>query len=93
MSDMAAGIPIGMAIGIGAGVGIGIKQARDNLREYVEQNAIILQDQTGQSIPIETFLDEAMETENPKTKKILRVFLVLGIATFVLGVAVYFFMK
>jgi len=93
MSDMVSGIPVGLAVGIGAGLVVGKTQARDSVKKYVEHNAITIQDQTGEPIPIETFLKEAMDTEDQQAKKILRVFLIIGAILFVLGLAVYFVMK
>tara|TARA_Y100000294_G_scaffold153415_1_gene152322 strand:- start:15 stop:332 length:318 start_codon:yes stop_codon:yes gene_type:complete len=90
MSEMAVGIPIGVAIGIGTGVAVGKKKARDELREYAEQQTITIQDREGQPVPIDTFLSEAMGGEDAKSRKTIRVLLALGVLLFLLGVVVYF---
>lgn len=89
MSDMATGIPIGLAAGIGAGMGIGLQKARKDLRTYAQQNAITIQDQTGQTISIDQFLNDALGAENLRSKTLLTVLLGIGIALFLIGVIVY----
>ena len=60
MSDIASGIPIGLAIGIGTGIAIGKKKALDDLRKYSEQHNITVQNQEGQPVSIDDFIDEAL---------------------------------
>ena len=90
MSNIAAGIPIGLAIGLGTGIGIGKKKAHDSLREYSEQHNITIQNEEGQPVSIDDFLDEALRMSDTRNKKVLFIIsLVLGLLL-LLGIVVFF---
>ena len=96
MSDIGAGIPIGMSIGIGAGIGIGKKGARDeiskSIREFSSTNKITIEDLNGKSVSTEEFITEVIG-KHEMNKKLTIVLLVAGTVLLLLGVLVFFLMK
>ena len=97
MSNMATGIPVGLAIGIGAGFASGKKQARDeiekNVREFLLNHTITIKDQNGQSLSIDEFIITILK-EAGMGKKV-KLGIIIGVSVLVLGLAAFllFYLK
>ncbi len=89
--SFAAGIGAGIAIGIGSGMAIGHKKAAEDLRQYTEAHNITIQDETGQPIPLDDFLDAALKSKAKKNQKLILILsLVLGVMM-LLGIVAYLY--
>ena len=92
MSDMAIGIPIGLAIGIGTGIATGKKKARAELRDYMQMNAISIQDRDGRPVMIDDLLGTALGADDAVNKKTAIIGIALGVAA-LLAVAVFLLVR
>jgi hypothetical protein len=93
MSDgggFAVGIGAGMASGMAIGLAGGRKKAREDILKYSASRAITVRDQSGEELPMEQFLDEALPTEKKSRAGII---VLLAGLVIVLGIAVFIFLS
>jgi len=97
-----AGFAIGLSCGIGSGIACGIasgkKLASDEfqkkVREYFEQNDIIIQSKKGELISIESFINEVSgSSQAEKIKKISPIIIVIIGVLVCLGLITLFLFK
>ena len=85
----------GMGAGIGCGVAIGIstakKQTCQQIREYVESNAIRIQDASGAEVDIDTLLARAVTDRSMADGKKAALVILLLLGFVVLAVLAYRF--
>ena len=88
----AVGMGAGFGSGMAVGIGIGKKTATDEFEKYIRSNNLRIQSSDGREIPVEDFINIAVNTEsNEKKKKI--VFAVLaGVLLLGVFVALFVFM-
>lgn len=95
--SMAAGIPIGIGVGFAAGLASGKKQARDvierNLHDLTERHTITIQNQAGQLVSIDEFLNEALSGYDEKHRKSYIAMMIIGVLLFLVGVTVFFMLR
>jgi len=98
MSDLAAGIPIGMSIGIGAGIAIGKKSAQKEMAKKIQElNAthdIKVKKASGQYMAIEEFIEAigaVKETSEDKNKMLIIV--AIGILVLLGGILAFFMVQ
>jgi hypothetical protein len=90
--NIGAGIGAGFAIGLGAGMVAGRKKAGDDLRNYIETTNITIRDGSGESMPVDDFLSQALGAHAGGNKKIqVIICILLGILA-LLGL-VFFLMR
>ena len=87
--NFSTGIGAGFAIGFAAGIAAGRNQAGKILRSYVENNNLTVMNSTGEIIPTEELLNEALKTDLNRTQKVWVLSMVLGL-TLLLGIVVFF---
>lgn len=87
--NFSTGIGAGFAIGFAAGIAAGRNQAGKILRSYVENNNLTVMNSTGEIIPTEELLNEALKTDFNRTQKVWALSMVLGL-TLLLGIVVFF---
>ena len=75
--------PLPVPIVPGSETGAHAKRTRDKLRDYVEQNGIIIRDSRGRVIEIDELLDEALGSE----QKVPKAVVIIGIGLLVLLIA------
>ena len=98
MSDLAAGIPIGMSIGIGAGIGIGSKKAKkeiaQQIREMSSTHDIKIKKPDGQYLAIDDFINElgAGDSGKEEQNKTLIV-TAIGILILLAGILAFFLIQ
>ena len=84
--SMAVGIPIGFGAGLAVGIASGRQSAREHLRDYAGREQITILDGTGQAIPVEVFLDQALSHELGTNRKWVIVALSATVGILVLGI-------
>jgi hypothetical protein len=84
------GISTGLAMGIGAGMAIGQKAARDRANRFLQTHNITLQDEWGETIASEEFVERAFGADLDRKRKPLLIALVAGLLLLVLFTTVFF---
>ena len=84
--SMAVGIPLGFGAGIAVGIASGRQSAREHLRDYAERQQITILDGTGQVIPVEAFLDQALRQDLGTNRKWVGIALVATVGVLALGI-------
>jgi len=59
--DVITGLATGLALGIGIGLLAGKRHARDMLCTFLRRNDLTIRDSTGRPVPLEKFLETALE--------------------------------
>ncbi|MFC1544793.1 hypothetical protein ACFL4X_01365 [Gemmatimonadota bacterium] len=94
MSDMATGIPIGLALGLSVGFPAGKKYTEKEIRgkiiEYAAQHFVVITDTGGAAIALEQFATDVCNTDKVQPAW-LRTALIVGLSLFfILGIVVFF---
>ena len=90
--SFAAGIGAGIAIGMATGIAAGQKRARDNISGYVKSNNMTIQNDRGETVSVEEFLDAASRVDFERSKGLLVVSLAIGVLLLVLLIAIALFL-
>lgn len=96
MSNMAVGIPIGLAAGIGVGIASGKRQAQEEIvkkmREFAATHQMKIQNPSGQALSVDEFILDIVGETQPATKnKTIIVSVTIGILILLLGVGAFLF--
>ena len=59
--NLFTGLATGLALGIGIGLLVGKRHARQMMRTFLRRNELTIRDATGQLVPLEKFLEAALE--------------------------------
>ena len=89
--SFAAGIGAGVAIGMATGIAAGQKRARDNISSYVKSKHMTIQNDMGETVSVEEFLDAASRVDFERNKGLLVVSIAIGMLLLVLllGIALF----
>ncbi|KAA3617084.1 MAG: hypothetical protein D8M58_04190 [Calditrichaeota bacterium] len=95
MSDLAAGIPIGMSIGIGAGIAIGKKSGQKEVGEKIKQlstnHEIRVKKPDGNYMSLEEFINEiAIFDVSENEKKKMNIMILVGVIILLIGILTFF---
>ena len=96
--DFGGGMATGIAVGIGSGIASGISswrsQTKKQVRDYVDQNGITIQDRYGKPIKVDDFLNEACgpENENCSANKTWGL-VIVGVLVLMASAFVFFLMR
>ena len=90
--SFAVGIGAGIAIGIATGVAAGQKRARDNISSYVKSNHMTIQNDKGETVSVEEFLEEASRVDFERNKGLLVLGIVIGVLLLVLLMGIVLFL-
>lgn len=85
--DFGGGFATGIAVGIGSGMAMGAsngrQQAKNEMRKYIEQNNITIQDRFGKPVKVDDLMDAVCDNAaacNSCSRNWLVLTVVLGIA-------------
>jgi hypothetical protein len=90
--SFAAGIGAGIAIGMATGIAAGQKRAHDNISSYVKSNHMTIQNDRGETVSVEEFLDGASRVQFESNKGLLVLGIVLGVLLLVLLIGIALFL-
>jgi preprotein translocase subunit SecY len=91
--SFAVGIGAGIAIGIATGVAAGQKRARDNISSYVKSNNMTIQNDKGQTLSVEEFLEASSRVDFERNRGPLVLGIVIGVLLLVLVVGIVLFLR
>ncbi len=91
--SFAAGIGAGIAIGIATGVAAGQKRARDNISSYVKSNNMTIQNDKGETVSVEEFLEEASRVDFERNRGLIVLGIGIGVLLLVLLIGIFLFLQ
>ncbi len=90
--SFAVGIGAGIAIGIASGVAAGQKRVRDNISSYVKSNNMTIQNDKGETVSVEEFLEEASGVGFERNRGLLVLGIVIGVLLLALLIGIVLFL-
>ena len=90
--SFAVGIGAGIAVGMATGIAAGQKRARDNIASYVNSNHMTIQNDRGEPVAVEEFLDGASRAQFESNQGLLVVGIAIGLLLLVLLIGIVFFL-
>lgn len=90
--SFAVGIGAGVAIGIATGVAAGKKRVRDNISSYVKSNNMTIQNDKGEMVSVEEFLEEASGIDFERNRGLLVFGIVIGVLLLMILIGIVLFL-
>ena len=81
--SLITGLATGLALGVGIGLLAGKRHARDMLCAFLRRNDLTIRDSVGQPVPLEKFLETALEMVDDRQSRRTTWWFMAGVAVLV----------